>query len=70
MPIAQTFLCLPSVKPSVRGDGLLCLGLIVPVSQHGGVTSRAELARRAHWDNLALLVDDLDLSVLHDKADG
>ena len=58
------------MKPSVRSDGLLGLGLVVPVSQHRGVPSGAELARRAHGDDFPLLVDDLDLGVLHDETDG
>ena len=58
------------MKPSVRSDGFLGLRLVIPVTQHGGVRPGAELPGSPPGDDLAVIVNDLNLRVICRVTDG
>merc|ERR1719264_196249 len=58
------------MKPSVRSDGFLRLRLVIPVTQHGGVRPGAELPGSPPGDDLAVIVNDLNLRVICRVTDG
>src|ERR1700722_1303436 len=58
------------VHPARRIDGLAGALRIVPIAEHHRIAAREELAGRAGRHDPALRVDDLDLQMRLDAADG